>query len=239
MMVEKQKKTLLADSDAAVFSLLESLLQEVDEQVRVEVPTETKPATQTKTEVEVKKPETAPITEVIEQPVTTEVIAPVAEAAPVEEALETADLPEWTAEKFSCLLFDVEGTELAVPLAMLDSIAVWDQEATQVPTQPDWHLGVIKHRDNNVIALDTARLIMPEKITETAEQRRLQHGSHLLVVKQRWALSCDGIKQTIQLDPQQVRWRPQRNSRVWALGTLVDRLCVLLDPEILIQEISS
>ena len=131
----------------------------------------------------------------------------------------------------------MEDTLLAIPLIMLDSIAVWDAQAVSMPTQPDWHLGVLPIRGDNHVIVDTARLIMPEKLVQTAEQRRLEHGSHLLIVQQRWALSCDGIHETILLTPDQVKWRPRRPSRPWALGTLIERLCVLLDTDQLIQEI--
>ena len=227
---------MLADSDAAVYSLLESLLQEVDEPAATRTEPAARIETQVKTETLLKKPAAEPISKVIEAPVSAELSTPVVtDKMPAETQ---GSLPDWVSDNFSCLLFDVEGTELAIPLASLNSIAVWDSEALPMPAQPDWHLGVLAHRDNNVIVLDTARLIMPEKIQQTAEERRVQHGSHFLVVNQRWALSCNGIKQTIQLKPEQVRWRPQRTNRMWAVGTLIERLCVLLDADTLIKEIS-
>lgn len=228
----KQQKAAFADSDAAVFDLLEALLQEVDE---FPADLETKPVEKVETEVRTEaQPQVQTAVKIIEP----EPLDTVIQAEALQTGEQTEDtLPEWTGDPQQCLLFEVEGTEVAIPLIVLNSIAVWDQEALPIPTQPDWHLGVIKHRDANVVILDTARLIMPEKLTQTSEERRVQHGSHFLVINHRWALSCDGIKETILLTPDQVKWRPQRPTRPWAVGTLIDRLCVLLDTEALIQEI--
>lgn len=228
---KKQLKAAFADSDDAVFDLLEALLQEVDE--HQDVSTErvnaelTVAETLPETTPEIKISEPGPIEKVIEA----EEIKQAVDAGPGDS------LPEWTKYPQQCLLFEVEDTEIAIPLVVLNSIAVWDQEALPIPAQPDWHLGVVKHRGANVVILDTARLIMPEKLTQTADERRSGHGSHYLVVNHRWALSCNAIKETIQLNPEQVKWRPLRPTRPWAVGTLIDRLCVLLDTEALIKEI--
>ena len=238
----KEKQTLstaFADSDEAVFDLLEALLQEVDELPETQVKTqpETKPSQEARveTDTEVKIDKTQPIESV------TEAETPIAtpQLGVAEEAEEEPEgtLPEWTRQPQQCLLFEVENTEIAIPLVVLNSIAVWDEEALSIPTQPDWHLGVIKHRDENIVIVDTARLIMPEKLTQMPEERRTNHGSHFLVINDRWALSCDAIKETILLKPEQVKWRPRRPTRPWAVGTLIDRLCVLLDTEALMQEI--
>ncbi len=221
-----QQKTQLAESDEAVFNLLESLLQEVED--LPEEPDETK------------------VTETVSQPVITEAVK-ISTPAPIvktEVAVEAEpeifdDLPEWTRQPISCLLFEVEGIEIAVPLSVLRSIDVWDKPALPIPTQPQWHLGVIQHREGNVVIVDTARLIMPEKVSADAEQRRQDHASHYLVIDDKWALSCDGIHETIKIAPDQVRWRPQRPSRPWAVGTLIDRLCVLMDTQALINQIET
>ena len=233
----KSIPTAFADSDEAVFDLLEALLHEVDEFPETEVSTRT--AEKTETEL---RPEAASEVKVEElRPIETvsELETPAIEVQ--EQAVEQSEpedsLPAWTNQPQQCLLFEVEDTEIAVPLVVLHSIAVWDEEALPIPTQPDWHLGVIKHRDENIVIIDTARLIMPEKLTQTPEERRVNHGSHFLVINQRWALSCNGIKETILLNPEQVKWRPRRPTRPWAVGTLIERLCVLLDTDALIREI--
>lgn len=148
-------------------------------------------------------------------------------------------LPEWVGHTLPCLLIDVENFELAVPLILLNGISEWDQETLTMPTQPDWHLGVIEYRGENIVIVDTARLIMPEKITQTVNERRQHHPSHFLRIGQNLALSCDAIKETVSLKQEDVRWRIKRTTRPWAVGTVIDRLCVLLDTDVLMQEIET
>lgn len=233
------RPTQLADSDEAVFDLLEALLQEVSDETLTPVET---PVSQTPT---------AEVREIIEQPVETPTETdtvneskkqPLEQATTEALATDTESIPEqplpaWTKQPFHCLLVDIEGTEVAIPLVVLHGIAAWEQETVSIPTQPPWHLGVLNYRGDNIVIVDTARLIMPEKITASPEERRINHGSHFLVIDRRWALSCNAIRETLQLSPDQIRWRPRRPTRPWAIGTLIDRLCVLLDSDALMQEI--
>lgn len=211
---KSQQQTALADSEEAVFDLLDALLQEVDESTAVAATVTTPLITEEAASLEV-----------------------VDTASEIETPTQQAALPQWTKQPIHCLLIDVEGTELAIPLVVLSSIAVWDKPALPMPTQPDWHLGVINYRGKNIVIVDTARLIMPEKLVHSAEYRREHHGSHFLIIDDRWALSCDAIKETIELAQDDVKWRPVRPSRPWAVGTLIERLCVLLDTEALKREI--
>jgi len=226
-------ETKLADSDKAVFDLLESLLMEIDEHV------------ETDEETELKIAEVLPIQE-IEEPVEAKVEAEIefyiaavvdtkTETSVVEEDVDA--LPEWTNAPFSCLIVELEGIEIAIPLLALNSIAKWDQETISIPHQPDWHLGMVRYRDENIFIIDLARIILPHKLEETAEQRRENHGSHFLVLKDNLALSCNGIKEIIKLSPEEVRWRSKVPTKSWAMGTLVEKLSVLLDTNGLIREI--
>ena len=52
--------------------------------------------------------------------------------------------PSWAEEPFECLLFDVAGLTLAVPLGCLGTIyPLHDQELTPLFGQPDWFLGIL------------------------------------------------------------------------------------------------
>jgi purine-binding chemotaxis protein CheW len=232
---KKSVQTALADSDQAVFNLLEALLEEVqpdlqtDNQIKQDEVVASSPAVETQEQVKIQEQQSL-LTESVEEPETFT-------AVDTEEIVETASLPDWTESPFQCLLVDVEGIEIAIPLMVLTGISVWDQETLVIPTQPDWHLGVVQHRDDNVVIVDTARLIMPEKMHERVDERRTNHAGHFLIINDRWGLSCNAIKETIELYPEQVKWRPLRPTRPWAIGTLIDRLCVLLDTEALMQEI--
>lgn len=254
-----EKKTLLetslAESEDAVFDLLESLLQEVDTKpsTRVEaaVETEEKVKTEQQTEVQVEtenESETVTQTELQSEEQTDNV--KIFEQLPLdmqerliaqatEELKIKNSLPEWVEHTIPCLLVDVEGIELAVPLILLGGIATWDQETTPIPEQPDWHLGVVEYRGENVVIVDTALLIMPERISQTADERRANHAANFLRVGKNLALSCNEIIETISLKQDEVRWRITREARPWAVGVLIERLSVLLDTDVLLQEIET
>lgn len=72
--------------------------------------------------------------------------------------------PGWGEEPFECLLFDVAGLTLAVPLVCLGSIyPLAGQELTPLFGQPDWFLGILPSQSGNLKVLDTARWVMPDR----------------------------------------------------------------------------
>ena len=235
------RESVLAESEEAVFDLLESLLQEVEEKrpAKVETAAETKevtaePEAEVKAELQTElQTDNVKIFEQLPLEMQERLIAQATEELKIKNSL-----PEWVEHTIPCLLVDVEGIEVAVPLILLNGISTWDQETMPMPTQPDWHLGVIEYRGENVVIVDTARLIMPEKITQNADERRENHASHFLRVGQNLALSCNAIIETVSLKQDEVRWRITRKTRPWAVGILIERLSVLLDTDELLKEIS-
>lgn len=66
--------------------------------------------------------------------------------------------PSWAEEPFECLLFDVAGLTLAVPLVCLGTIyPLQGQELTPLFGQPDWFLGILPSQSGNLKVLDTDR----------------------------------------------------------------------------------
>jgi purine-binding chemotaxis protein CheW len=243
------RKTRLVESEEAVFDLLESLLQEVDAKPvsnvevavepgagatledQAEVQSETEKETLHELQTE-QQTDNVKIFQQLPLEMQESLIAQATEELKIKNSL-----PAWVEHTIPCLLVDVEGFELAVPLILLNGISEWNQETMPMPTQPDWHLGVIEYRGENVVIVDTARLIMPEKITQTADERRESHASHFLRVGKNLALSCNEIIETVSLRQDEVRWRITRSARPWAVGILIERLSVLLDTDVLLQEI--
>jgi purine-binding chemotaxis protein CheW len=219
----KKEKTQLNEPDQALSGYLEALLGEVEE-YREEAP-EVAPAVETKA-----PPEPAVIAPVAEPPAVVELETVSAEP---EVAVELPHIPEWGQEPFQCLLFKAGGLTLAVPLVVLNSIAEWEEGLTNLPGQPDWHLGVLKHRGVQVTIMDTVRLIMPERADLTEE---VGPPSHILIVGDgRWGLRCEKILKPITLEPEQVRWCHREKRPPWMAGTLPDHLCILLDLEGLLE----
>lgn len=219
----KKEKTQLNEPDQALSGYLEALLGEVEEYR--EEPSEAVPAVETKP---LPKPVVA--APVVEPP---EVKEQEAISAEPEVAIEPPHIPEWGQEPFQCLLFKAGGLTLAVPLLVLNSIAEWEGELTNLPGQPDWHLGVLKHRGVQVTIMDTVRLIMPER-ADTAEEAGPP--SHILIVGGgRWGLRCEKILKPITLEPEQVKWCQQESRPSWMAGTLPEHLCILLDVDGLLE----
>ncbi|MFH6601562.1 CheW domain-containing protein [Ectopseudomonas khazarica] len=174
--------------------------------------------------------------------------APVIDEAPpaldldLEAAAQPAGLladgrPAWAEEPFECLLFDVAGLTLAVPLICLGSIYPLEgQELTPLFGQPDWFLGILPSQAGNLKVLDTARWVMPDRYRED-----FREGLQYVISVQgyEWGLAVHQVSRSIRLDPSEVKWRSQRTQRPWLAGTVIEHMCALLDVAALAELIAS
>jgi len=180
-------------------------------------------------------------------PVLTEVQAPEPVAPLVEVHLPAPDVPAppatldgrpaWAAEPFECLLFDVAGLTLAVPLVCLGSIySLQGQELTPLFGQPDWFLGILTCQAGNLKVLDTARWVMPDRYRDDFRQ-----GLHYVISVQgyEWGLAVHQVSRSLRLDPSEIKWRSQRGQRPWLAGTVIEHMCALLDVAELAELIAS
>lgn len=145
--------------------------------------------------------------------------------------------PDWADEPFECLLFDVAGLTLAVPLVCLGSIyPLAGQELTPLFGQPDWFLGILPSQAGNLKVLDTARWVMPDRYRDDFRQG-LQYV--ISVQGYEWGLAVHQVSRSIRLDPREIKWRSQRVQRPWLAGTVIEHMCALLDVSALAQLIAS
>ncbi|EGH21692.1 CheW domain-containing protein [Pseudomonas ficuserectae] len=145
--------------------------------------------------------------------------------------------PAWAAEPFECLLFDVAGLTLAVPLVCLGSIyPLAGQELTPLFGQPDWFLGILPCQAGNLKVLDTARWIMPDRYRDDFRQG-LQYV--ISVQGYEWGLAVHQVSRSLRLDPNEIKWRTQRGQRPWLAGTVIEHMCALLDVAELAELIAS
>ncbi|WP_417312515.1 CheW domain-containing protein [Ectopseudomonas khazarica] len=145
--------------------------------------------------------------------------------------------PAWAEEPFECLLFDVAGLTLAVPLICLGSIYPLEgQELTPLFGQPDWFLGILPSQAGNLKVLDTARWVMPDRYRED-----FREGLQYVISVQgyEWGLAVHQVSRSIRLDPSEVKWRSQRTQRPWLAGTVIEHMCALLDVAALAELIAS
>lgn len=145
--------------------------------------------------------------------------------------------PAWAAEPFECLLFDVAGLTLAVPLVCLGSIyTLAGQELTPLFGQPDWFLGILTCQAGNLKVLDTARWVMPDRYRDDFRQG-LQYV--ISVQGYEWGLAVHQVSRSLRLDPSEIKWRSQRGQRPWLAGTVIEHMCALLDVAALAELIAS
>ncbi|UPQ81500.1 chemotaxis protein CheW [Pseudomonas knackmussii] len=147
------------------------------------------------------------------------------------------DQPKWGEEPFECLLFDVAGLTLAVPLVSLGSIyPLAGQELTPLFGQPAWFLGILPSQAGNLKVLDTARWVMAERYRDD-----FREGLQYVISVQgyEWGLAVHQVSRSIRLDPKEVKWRSQRTQRPWLAGTVIDHMCALVDVAALAELIAS
>ena len=145
--------------------------------------------------------------------------------------------PAWASEPFECLLFDVAGLTLAVPLVCLGSIySLAGQELTPLFGQPNWFLGILPSLSGNLKVLDTARWVMPDRYREDFQQG-LQYV--ISVQGYEWGLAVHQVSRSLRLDPNEIKWRTQRSQRPWLAGTVIEHMCALLDVAALAELIAS
>lgn len=145
--------------------------------------------------------------------------------------------PVWAAEPFECLLFDVAGLTLAVPLVCLGSIyPLAGHDLIPLFGQPDWFLGILPGQNGNLKVLDTARWVMPERYRDDYREG-LQYV--ISVQGYEWGLAVHQVSRSVRLDPSEVKWRSQRQQRPWLAGTVIDQMCALLDVSALAELIAS
>ena len=235
-MPERKKSYRLQDQQVALTSYLAALLQDVPEYIEEQ----TEPEVQTQAPVaEAPSPVKAPAAPppVAQVPA---VFTPAQQpAAPVvdEPAPATGPAtPAWAQERFQCLVFQVAGLSLAVPLTKLNGVVPWPEAVTPMPNRSALFLGLMRHQQRNVKVVDTALMVLPEgrqPDSLAAPEERLQHV--ILLDEGRWGLACDSIGEVLTLEPDEVRWRGAQGKRPWLAGTVLEHLCALLDADAFVE----
>lgn len=145
---------------------------------------------------------------------------------------EHAGTPEWAESRFQCLLFQVGGLSLAVPLVKLNGVISWSEKVVETPNQTDWYLGVLMNLGNKVEVIDTAVMVLPPEHRKELSAEPSERLSHILLVdEQRWGLACDSIGEVVWLNKDDVKWRSNKTKRPWLLGTAIDHMCAVMDTE--------
>lgn len=138
----------------------------------------------------------------------------------------------WADKPFASLLFDVMGLKLAAPLHELGGIMPLADRLQPMAAQADWFMGLIRWNGRTIRVVDTARFVMPEKVDAGHE---IEYQSVVVLGDSHWALAVNNADQSVHLQPADIRWRKTPGKRPWLAGTVLQRLCALLDVDVLIK----
>ena len=131
--------------------------------------------------------------------------------------------PNWAQSAFDILLIEVNGLKLAVPLIALGQIQTIDT-LTPLFGQSEWFMGLQKSPIGNIKTVNTGKFVMPERYIEETTYQYVVSINGL-----DWGLAVDAIDQPIEIQPDAIRWRKNRQNKMWMAGTVKDHMCVLLD----------
>lgn len=136
-------------------------------------------------------------------------------------------VPEWAQQGFAGLLFEVAGLKMAAPLHALGGISLIEDRLQPVVGQADWFMGLLRWNGRNLRVIDTARFVMPERLEGNAHHAAYQ--SVIVLGDSHWALAVDCADQSVHLKAGEIRWKQLMGTRPWLAGTVLQRLCALLD----------
>ena len=164
-------------------------------------------------------------------------IEPVVEALTEQPTAQLIDKESWSSQGVECLVFSVCGLKLAVPLLYLGGVhEVGTDDVKPLIGQPNWYLGMVHRDEQNLQVIDTASFIMAERNQSLAEQ-----GYKYLIQLQKspWAIACQSIDDTVRLEASEIKWRGDRGKRAWLAGTVIEKMCALIDVSGLLQRVES
>lgn len=143
------------------------------------------------------------------------------------------DIPDWAQGGFSSLLFDVAGLKLAAPLHELGGITLIEDRLQTMAGQAGWFMGLLRWNGRNLRVVDTAGLLMPERLS--GDSHRASYQSVVVLGDSHWALAVDSADESLNLKLDEIRWKFTLGNRPWLAGTLLNRLCALLDVQRLLE----
>ncbi len=230
---EKSRDTRVDNQEQILNQYLESLLSDVPEYSEPKIQTETEVKQETAEVIAITPTSEVELEDTLQQGVQDQ-IETFEESTEASAEQDDRAAPDWAQEPFQCLIFRVGSITLATPLLALDNIVKWEQELTPMPFQPEWHLGVLQNRDDKVVVVDLAKLLMLEQQEEGTAVT--QEGSHILIIgDHHFGLPCDSLAKPVFLSKEDVRWSIRHEDRPWMAGTITDKLTILLDIDELLK----
>jgi len=142
----------------------------------------------------------------------------------------------WRNSPFQTLLFEIHGLKLAIPLHELNGILTWPKnDLAKIAGKPNWNLGLYSQDHQHTQVVDTAHIILPQQHQEQNNKPKFI----ILVADGKWGLACNKVSSVVTLTSEEVRWRQQAGKRPWLAGTVLDKMCSILNIEELVKQLES
>lgn len=173
-------------------------------------------------------PNIQPNTQAIEQSVPSETQSTLVDSvlfAPQEN--NTESLQSRLNERFQALFLNIAGLNLAVPLVELGGIHKLG-EVSAIQRDPDWYMGIMIKHDEKINCVDTAKWVMPDKLTPELAAK-LDYQYVVMLGDSRWGLTCESLVNTVELTKQDIKWSQGARKRAWMAGLVKEKMCVMLD----------
>lgn len=157
----------------------------------------------------------------------------------IEHVLEQSKKIEWNKDgkqyrqgRFQALFFEVAGLTVAVPLIELGGIHLLSQ-INNLLGKPDWFMGVMLYKEQQISVVDTAKWVMPEKYNQDLKNS-LNYQYIIMLNESDWGLCAEKLVNTVTLDQDDVKWRDSPGKRPWLAGLVKEHMCALIDVDSLI-----
>ena len=138
----------------------------------------------------------------------------------------------WRESPFQTLLFEIHGLKLAIPLHELNGILTWPEKPLpKMAGKPSWYLGLYSQEHNHTQVIDTAHIILPDQFQDSDDKPKFI----ILIDDGKWGLACNKVSEVVTLSSEEVRWRKQAGKRPWLAGTVLDKMCSILNIEELVK----
>jgi len=138
----------------------------------------------------------------------------------------------WRESPFQTLLFDIQGLQLAIPLHELNGILTWPEKPlTKMPGKASWHIGLYSQEHQHTQVINTGDIILPDNYNNTDSES----GFIILIDDGRWGLACNKVNEVVTLSPDEIRWRQEPGNRPWLAGTVLEKMCSILNIEALVK----
>jgi len=142
----------------------------------------------------------------------------------------------WRDSPFQTLLFEIHGLKLAIPLHELNGILTWpEKDMPKLAGKPSWYIGLYSQEHQHTQVVDTAHIILPNQLQDSS----VKPSFIILIADGKWGLACNKVSKVVTLSSEEVRWRQQAGKRPWLAGTVLDKMCSILNIDELVKQLET